>query len=63
MIENKSIKQRLAELELSLDLALQADGEHGAHWLNNAKAEEWARDNPELLKWIKEFREFIQSVS
>ena len=52
-------KALMDHLENELPMALQADGEHGAHWLNNVRAEEWHRNNPELSRWLRRLHQII----
>lgn len=53
-------KVKIHDMVQDLLEAMSADGESGAHWLNNANAEKWAKENRFLLEAIHKLAEHVQ---
>jgi len=53
--DNRRILTAVERHRENIDLARQADGEHGAHWLNEGAVREWRADNRYLSEALNLF--------
>jgi len=53
--QNRRLLTAIERHRENISLARQADGEHGAHWLNEGAVREWRADNKYLSEALELF--------
>ena len=51
-VEYPALQRKLAQIQTALEMAVQADLEHGVQWLNDAAAKEFAERYPNIWQVI-----------